>query len=105
MRTTARATADSKETDMTVVSTTAHKPRKPHVQVEQTAILAWLDEQRTATLREIAEHFDISAHSARRKADGLVAQGKLTVEVGSRIEKDGAAIPRRYYRTSTARSA
>jgi DNA-directed RNA polymerase sigma subunit (sigma70/sigma32) len=37
------------------------------VQVEQAAILAWLDEQHTAaTLREIAEHSDISQHSARQ---------------------------------------
>lgn len=72
-------------------------PRKQHVQVEQAAIFAWLDEQHTAaTLCEIAEHFDISQHSTRRKADGLVAQGKLTVEAGSRIEKGGGATPRRY---------
>jgi len=64
--------------------------RKRHVQVEQAAILAWLDEQHAATLR------DRRAQCHRRKADGFVAQGKLTVVVGSRIEKDGAATPRRY---------
>ncbi len=48
------------------------KPRKRHVRMEQDAILTWLREQDSATLHEIAEHFDISKHSARRKADGLV---------------------------------
>ncbi len=77
---------------------TTLKARKRHVQVDQAAILAWLQEQRSATttLREIAEHFDISEHTARRKADGLVEQGKLTVEPGSRIQRVSAATPRRY---------
>lgn len=71
--------------------------RKRHVQVEQPVILAWLREQGSATLREIAEHFEISQHSARRKADGLVVQGELTVEPGSRIEAGrSGATPRRY---------
>jgi hypothetical protein len=61
--------------------------RKRHVQVEQAAILAWLDEQHAATLR------DRRAQCHRRKADGLVAQGKLTVVIGSRIEKDGSGDP------------
>jgi DNA-binding MarR family transcriptional regulator len=73
------------------------KPRKRHVQVEQDAILAWLREQDGArTLREIAEHFDIHTATARRLADGLAAQGKLTVEPGSKFERDHGPIPRRY---------
>ena len=71
--------------------------RKRHVKVDQDAILAWLREgKRAATLREIAEHFDISMASARGKADGLAAQGKLTVEAGSRIKAGSAPTPRRY---------
>jgi hypothetical protein len=59
--------------------------RKPPVRVEQDAILAWMRERRlSTTLQEIAEHFNVSAHSARFKADGLVAQGKLTVTPGIR---------------------
>jgi DNA-binding IclR family transcriptional regulator len=70
------------------------KPRKRHVQVEQDAILAWLREQDgTRTLREIAEHFDIHTATARRFADGLAAQGKLTVEPR---EHSHGPIPRRY---------
>jgi len=73
------------------------KPRKRHVHVEQDAILAWLSEQDGArTLREIAKHFDISTATARRLADGLAAQGKLTVEPGSRFELGHGPSPRRY---------
>lgn len=53
------------------------------------------EQSSAATLREIAEQFDISQHSARRKEDGLVAQGKLTVEPGSRIERGSTATTRR----------
>jgi hypothetical protein len=59
--------------------------RKPPVRVDQDAILAWMRERRlSATPQEIAEHFNVSAHGARCKADGLVAQGKLTVTPGIR---------------------
>lgn len=59
--------------------------RKPPVRVDQDAILAWMRERRlAATPQEIAEHFNVSAHSARCKADGLVHQGKLTVTPGIR---------------------
>jgi hypothetical protein len=67
--------------------------RKRPVKVDQQAILAWMHErQPTATPREIAQHFDVSEHSAKCKADGLVAQGKLTVTPGSRSQRT----PRRY---------
>lgn len=72
------------------------KPRKRHVQIKQDAILTWLRERDSATLREIAEHFDISKHSARRNADGLVAQGELAVESGSRIGEGSTVTSRRY---------
>jgi hypothetical protein len=57
--------------------------RKHPVRIDAGAILAWIDERRCATLREIAEHFNISEGSARRKADGLVYVGKFTVIAGS----------------------
>jgi hypothetical protein len=44
---------------------------------------AWC-EPTSATLPEIAQHFDISEANARSKADGLLAQGKLIVEDGCR---------------------
>jgi len=73
------------------------KPRKRHVRVEHDAILAWLGEQDGATtLHEIAKHFDISTATARRLADGLAAQGKLTVEPGSKLERGHGPSPRRY---------
>lgn len=53
----------------------------------------WLQRRLVATLPEIAEHFEISQATARRMADGLVVQGKLTVEEG----RPGACgHPRRY---------
>jgi hypothetical protein len=62
-----------------------HEPRKPQVYIGQDAILAWMKEENLiATLPEIAQHFEISEGSARRKADGLVARGKLIVEDGRR---------------------
>lgn len=67
--------------------------RKPVVKVEQSEILAWLEERRSATLPEIAEHFDVSEASARRKAEGLVYQGKLLVQAGRQARP---SIPRRY---------
>lgn len=66
--------------------------RKPPVKVDQDAILAWMHERPSAMLREIAQHFNISAHSARCKADGLAAQGKLNVTPGSL----SPPTPRRY---------
>jgi predicted ArsR family transcriptional regulator len=61
------------------------RARKPQVYVGQAAILAWMKQEKLiATLPEIAQHFEISEASARRKADGLVAQGKLIVEDGGR---------------------
>jgi hypothetical protein len=66
--------------------------RKPPVKVAQDAILAWMHERLSATLREIAQRFNISTHSARCKADGLVAQGKLNVTPGSL----SPPTPRRY---------
>lgn len=50
------------------------------------------EEKLIATLPEIAQHFEISEASARRKADGLVAQGKLIVEDGCKDDWS----PRRY---------
>jgi hypothetical protein len=58
--------------------------RKTHVHVPQEALLAWLTEKGSATTDEIAAHFDISHHTSWRKADGLVAQGKLDVVPGER---------------------
>ena len=61
------------------------RQRKPPVRVDQDAILVWMHERRlSATLQEMARQFNISAHSARCKADALVAQGKLAVMPGSR---------------------
>jgi hypothetical protein len=68
------------------------RQRKPPVKVAQDAILAWMHERLSATPREIAQHFNISTHSARCKADGLVAQGKLNVTPGSL----SPPTPRRY---------
>jgi hypothetical protein len=62
-----------------------YEPRRPQVYIGQDAILTWMKEEKLiATLLEIAQHFKISEASARRKADGLVAQGKLIVEDGGR---------------------
>lgn len=70
--------------------------RKRPVIVRQEAILDWLTEVGSATLREIAEHLGISRHSARMKSDGLVAQGKLEVRPGARANRDRPVIERRY---------
>lgn len=70
--------------------------RKRPVKVQQEAILDWLTEVRSATLREIARHFGCSQHSARMKADGLVAQGRLDVKPGSRAHGSRPVTPRRY---------
>ena len=70
--------------------------RKPPVIVRQETILDWLTEVRSATLREIAQHFGCSQHSARMKADGLVAQGKLEVRPGARAQGGRPVIERRY---------
>jgi hypothetical protein len=70
--------------------------RKTPVIVRQEAILDWLTEVRSATLREIAQHFGCSQHSARMKADGLVAQGKLDVKPGARAQGGRPVMPRRY---------
>ena len=52
------------------------EPRKPWVHTEQDAILRWMAEEKLiATRPELAQHFDISEASARRKADGLVGDG------------------------------
>ena len=67
--------------------------RKPPIWVEQSEILAWVTEKRSATTAEIAQHFDVSTHTVLRKADGLVAQGKLEVEPG---ERGRYGRPRRY---------
>jgi hypothetical protein len=64
--------------------------------IRQDAILDWLTEMRSATLREIAQHFGYSQHSARMKADGLVAQGKLEVRPGARAQSGRPVIARRY---------
>lgn len=58
--------------------------RKPAIWIEQSEILAWVTEKRSATTAEIAQHFDINKYTVLRKADGLVAQGKLEVEPGGR---------------------
>ncbi|MGH2852686.1 MAG: DeoR family transcriptional regulator [Solirubrobacteraceae bacterium] len=70
--------------------------RKSMVFVKQDAILEWMIEQRSATLREIAQHFGISPHTARMKTDGLVAQGKLAVTPGARAHGSRPVIERRY---------
>ncbi len=70
--------------------------RKTPVKVRQEAILGWLTEVGSATLREIAEHLGISKHTARMKSDGLVAQGKLEVRPGARANRDRPVIERRY---------
>jgi hypothetical protein len=58
-------------------------PRKSHVSVEPDAILAWLRERGSASLHEIARHFDISTASAQKKADGLAHAGRLDVTPGN----------------------
>lgn len=69
------------------------RPRKGHMHIDQQDIGVWLQQWLVATLQEIAEHFGISQATARRITDGLVAQGKLTVEAG----RPGArGYPRRY---------
>ncbi len=66
------------------------------MRIEQEAILDWLTEVRSATLREIAEHFGCSQQSARMKADGLVAQGKLDLKRGTHAEGGRPMTQRRY---------
>jgi hypothetical protein len=78
------------------VAGSSRRPRKPLVMVRQQAILDWLTEVGSATPREIAEHFGNSQHSARRKADGLAAQGKLLVTEGAFAKDDRPVIARRY---------
>lgn len=70
--------------------------RKTPVRIEQEAILNWLTEVRSATLREIAENFGCSQQSARMKADGLVAQGKLDLKRGTHAEGGRPMTQRRY---------
>jgi predicted ArsR family transcriptional regulator len=58
--------------------------RKPHVRVSQDRYLEVLDEvEGTAWLDDIAEFLNVHPSTARRKLDGLVAQGKVTVERSS----------------------
>jgi predicted ArsR family transcriptional regulator len=68
--------------------------RKKHVQVSQDAILAALQETGGGELPTIAQYFDVSETTARRKLDGLVYQGKLKVEPGRKGH--GAGLPRFY---------
>jgi hypothetical protein len=56
--------------------------RKQPVRVELSEILAWLTERRSATTRDIAQHFNISEHTAWEKANALVHQGKLAFTPG-----------------------
>lgn len=56
--------------------------RKPHVHVTQEAILEALLETGGGFLPDIAEYFRVSEGTVRRNCDGLVYQGKLTVEPG-----------------------
>jgi hypothetical protein len=56
--------------------------RKQPVRVELSEILAWLTDRCSATTREIAQHFNVSEHTAWLKADTLVHQGKLEVMPG-----------------------
>jgi len=58
------------------------RERKQPVRVELSEILAWLTDRRSATTREIAQHFNVSEHTAWLKADTLVHQGKLEVMPG-----------------------
>jgi predicted ArsR family transcriptional regulator len=52
--------------------------RKPHVHVDQEEYVTVLDEVGgAARLDDIAEHFDVSEATARRKLDGLVAQRRV----------------------------
>jgi hypothetical protein len=74
----------------------ATRRRKAPVKIRQEAILEWLAEVRSATLREVAKHFGISTHTARMKSDGLVAQGKLHVRPGARAKGSRPVIERRY---------
>lgn len=63
--------------------------RKRHVVVPQERYLEVLDEvDGAAWLDDIAEFLNVHPGTARRKLDGLVAQGKVTVErssMGSRV--------------------
>lgn len=56
--------------------------RKPYVHVAHEQYMTAMREVGEAVVEDIAEHFNVSEASARRKLDGLVAQGKLTVRSG-----------------------
>jgi DeoR/GlpR family transcriptional regulator of sugar metabolism len=58
-------------------------PRKPSVRVSQEELLAFIEARSAASLWTVIEAFDIVETTARRKLDGLVYQGKLTVQPGT----------------------
>ena len=62
--------------------TTYEQGRKPHVHVDADTILAALRETGGGLLPDIAEHFEVSTMTARRKLDGLVARGQARVVPG-----------------------
>ena len=56
--------------------------RKRHVDVPQERFLEVLQEVGDAPLDHVAEYLNVSESTARRKLDGLVVQGKLSVYSG-----------------------
>lgn len=54
--------------------------RKPHRSVDQETLGRYAGENGPVTLQEVAEAHDISVTQARRKLDGLVAQGRLAFD-------------------------
>ena len=58
--------------------------RKQHVTVPQSEYLRVMQDVGlgSVVLEDIAEHLGVSPTTARRKLDGLVAQGKVAVEPG-----------------------
>jgi predicted ArsR family transcriptional regulator len=51
--------------------------RKRHVRVDPEKYVYVLDEVAAARLDDIAEHLSVSEATARRRLDGLVAQGRI----------------------------
>lgn len=53
--------------------------RKQHVQVAQHYYLGYITDYGPTTREELAAAFDVNDGTAKRKLDGLVAQGKLVI--------------------------
>jgi DNA-binding MarR family transcriptional regulator len=60
--------------------------------LEQSDVLATVAEVGSARLDDLAEYLGWHWHTVRRSADGLVAQGKLTVLPGHYPETNAARV-------------